>query len=122
MLATPTASATACCGLNNVGPGRDDDEQLGAQPMAFAGQSLEPCRCRVQLDVASATPQLAFSCDQLEVRNDSWTFESVRANHPVPPRAVSFFEVQIKTAGIIQVLLWRQSHCIPCRLSFCDVI
>eukprot|EP00051_Salpingoeca_urceolata_P020302 m.303270 g.303270 ORF g.303270 m.303270 type:complete len:307 (+) comp19591_c0_seq5:3706-4626(+) len=51
----------------------------------------------------------SFWCP-LQVRNDSWTFESVRANHPVPPRAVSFFEVQIKTAGIIQIG-WANRKC-----------
>ena len=55
-----------------------------------------------------------LSSDQLEVINFNWTFESVHATHPVGRRSHThgtkptgwYYEVYIKTQGILQIGKW----------------
>ncbi|XP_071492443.1 uncharacterized protein [Diadema antillarum] len=71
----------------------------------------------VCLDVMSRTPSLLVSADHLEVRNDSWTFESIlaRTSLPVPRKhkkkpAGWYYEVELKSSGIIQIG-WATKKC-----------
>eukprot|EP00126_Sphaerothecum_destruens_P003623 Sdes_comp17390_c0_seq1m6599 len=92
----------------------------------------------VELDSSSKTRNLLLSSDRLEIRNESWTFESIRATCGVPsgqshaspepetqpetepetqdePRdplpKIWYFEVEIFTDGIIQIG-WSSPDCI----------
>jgi hypothetical protein len=51
------------------------------------------------------TPQLLISPDRVEVRNDSWTFESIRGNIPIPANSTGkyAYETILFSDGIIQV-------------------
>ncbi|KAJ3414201.1 hypothetical protein HDV05_006906 [Chytridiales sp. JEL 0842] len=64
----------------------------------------------VQPDLKSITPYLFVSKANNEVRNDSWTFESVRATIGVTKSGKYGFEVQLHTDGIIQ-LGWATNSC-----------
>ncbi|KAJ3094404.1 hypothetical protein HDU97_008117 [Phlyctochytrium planicorne] len=53
---------------------------------------------------------LALSHDRREVRNDSWTFESIRANYSVSRAGKYSFEVKLMSNEIIQVG-WASADC-----------
>ncbi|XP_033109780.1 uncharacterized protein LOC117111027 isoform X2 [Anneissia japonica] len=62
----------------------------------------------VRLDLTTKTPALIFSANALEVRNDSWTFESILANVAVPSQGLIlpngwYFEVELRSSGIVQI-------------------
>ncbi|KAJ1569078.1 hypothetical protein HK405_010191 [Cladochytrium tenue] len=57
----------------------------------------------VSADLNSVTPYLCLSKNKMEVRNDSWTFESVRATHGVTGSGKYAFEAHLNTDGIMQV-------------------
>ncbi|KAJ3007231.1 UNVERIFIED_CONTAM: hypothetical protein HDU68_003633, partial [Siphonaria sp. JEL0065] len=56
-----------------------------------------------EVDLNSMTPFLYWSKDKLEVRNDSWTFESARCNVSVTGEGKYAYEVTLNTDGIIQI-------------------
>ncbi|KAJ3191602.1 hypothetical protein HK101_007565 [Irineochytrium annulatum] len=56
----------------------------------------------LMLDILSMTSYLTISSNLMEVRNDSWTFESIRANWAVTGTGRFAFEIELTTAGIIQ--------------------
>ncbi|XP_030841407.1 uncharacterized protein LOC591592 isoform X2 [Strongylocentrotus purpuratus] len=76
----------------------------------------------VKLDVTTRTPALLVSADHLEIRNDSWTFESIIAVNPLPHVKDGevqstnkhlegwYYEVEVKSNGIIQVG-WATKQC-----------
>ncbi|KAJ3123503.1 hypothetical protein HK100_011586, partial [Physocladia obscura] len=64
----------------------------------------------VELDMETFTPYLYWSKDLMEIRNDSWTFESVRANTFVRGSGKYVYEVVLNTDGIIQ-LGWASKSC-----------
>ncbi|KAI9328201.1 hypothetical protein DFJ73DRAFT_862136 [Zopfochytrium polystomum] len=57
----------------------------------------------VEVDVPSMTPYLCLSGARSEVRNESWTFESMRANYGVQGSGKYAYEVLLSTDGILQV-------------------
>ncbi|KAJ3344327.1 hypothetical protein HDU93_000117 [Gonapodya sp. JEL0774] len=64
----------------------------------------------VQLNCWDKTYALLVSRDHLEVRNESWTFESIRATHGVSGSGRFAFEVELRTDGIIQIG-WATKDC-----------
>lgn len=57
----------------------------------------------VGLDLNSITPYLCISRNKMEVRNDSWTFESVRGTVSISGSGKYGYEVLLSTDGIMQV-------------------
>ncbi|KAJ3234857.1 hypothetical protein HDU81_001071 [Chytriomyces hyalinus] len=68
------------------------------------------CHAGVRLDLESITPYLCWSKDRMEVRNDSWTFESVRSQVGVKGIGKFAYEILIHTDGIIQIG-WATAQC-----------
>lgn len=71
----------------------------------------------VKLDITTRTPALLISADHLEVRNDSWTFESILAVNHLPTVKGEdsqpegwYYEVELKSNGIVQVG-WALKRC-----------
>ncbi|KXS20408.1 ARM repeat-containing protein [Gonapodya prolifera JEL478] len=64
----------------------------------------------VQLNCWDKTYSLLVSRDHLEIRNESWTFESIRATHGVSHSGQFAFEVELRTDGIIQIG-WATRNC-----------
>ena len=59
---------------------------------------------KIQFGLEHSTPDLFFSANNLQIRNDSWTVESARSGAPVPTTGKWFFEVLLLTSeGGIQV-------------------
>ncbi|KAI9334579.1 concanavalin A-like lectin/glucanase domain-containing protein [Obelidium mucronatum] len=63
-----------------------------------------------EINLDSMTPFLYLSKNKLELRNDSWTFESARCNVSVSGHGKYAFEVTLNTDGIIQVG-WATENC-----------
>ncbi|KAJ3292547.1 hypothetical protein HDU79_001346 [Rhizoclosmatium sp. JEL0117] len=64
-----------------------------------------------EIDIESITPYLYWSKNKMEVRNDSWTFESARCNVCVSREGKYAFEVKLMTDGIIQIG-WATEDCV----------
>ncbi|KAJ3291789.1 hypothetical protein HK104_005803 [Borealophlyctis nickersoniae] len=65
----------------------------------------------VQLNVADRTPYLVISPQGWEIRNDSWTFESIRCTHPAQRGTKCAYEVTLRSEGIIQIG-WASKSCV----------
>ncbi|KAJ3239705.1 hypothetical protein HDU78_002704 [Chytriomyces hyalinus] len=87
----------------------DCGRQLGLRT-APEDQNSDAGHAGVQLDLESITPYLCWSKDRMEVRNDSWTFESVRSNVGVKGTGKFAYEILIHTDGIIQIG-WATAQC-----------
>jgi len=57
----------------------------------------------VEVCLQSCTRMVTVSHDRLGIRNDSWSFESVRATHHALPGSRAYYEVLIESQGIVQV-------------------
>ncbi|XP_071946747.1 uncharacterized protein [Antedon mediterranea] len=71
--------------------------------------------CTVRLDLTTKTPALICSGNALDVRNDSWTFESILGNISVPSAGKHlpigwYFEVELYSSGIVQIG-WATRQC-----------
>ncbi|XP_035674331.1 uncharacterized protein LOC118414406 [Branchiostoma floridae] len=70
----------------------------------------------VVLNPSDCTSALMLSSNLLEARNDSWTFESIRATQPVnrPWESAQpsgwYYEIELKSCGIIQIG-WATRDC-----------
>ncbi|XP_070540294.1 uncharacterized protein [Ptychodera flava] len=70
----------------------------------------------VLLNVSDKTAALLLTGDCLEVRNDNWTFESIRTQLPVNVSEMDeiplgwYYEVTLKSSSIMQVG-WASKHC-----------
>ncbi|XP_066278423.1 uncharacterized protein [Branchiostoma lanceolatum] len=70
----------------------------------------------VVLNPADCTSALMLSSNLLEARNDSWTFESIRATQPVnrpwenTQPSGWYYEIELKSCGIIQIG-WATKDC-----------
>ncbi|KAJ3218492.1 hypothetical protein HDU67_005294 [Dinochytrium kinnereticum] len=67
--------------------------------MSYPCESLE----HSHLDRGSMTPYISISHDGFEIRNDSWTFESVRAIRSASLHGKYCFEVELRSSSIVQV-------------------
>lgn len=61
--------------------------------------------------LAVATPSVSFSYCGWEIRNDVWTFESVRAKYGKIGAGRHVYEVELNTDGIIQIG-WSDGNCV----------
>ncbi|KAI9142538.1 hypothetical protein BKA69DRAFT_258308 [Paraphysoderma sedebokerense] len=57
----------------------------------------------IRIGEEGTSPNVAISDNGLEVRNDKWTFESVRATHGVRSSGKYMYEVVLSTDGLIQI-------------------
>ncbi|CAG8496149.1 10015_t:CDS:10 [Paraglomus brasilianum] len=55
------------------------------------------------LDRLSSTRHFRLSGDRITCRNDSWTFETIRANRGVTKRGRYAYEVRLRTGGLVQI-------------------
>ncbi|KAJ3353312.1 hypothetical protein HDU83_006992, partial [Entophlyctis luteolus] len=64
----------------------------------------------VEISLSTVTPYLFWSRNKMEIRNDSWTFESARTNASVSKKGKFAYEIVLRTDGIIQVG-WATASC-----------
>ena len=65
---------------------------------------------RAEIDVEKSTLRLSTTPDRLGARNDSWGFESARANKAAAGGGLFYYEAVVMSKGIVQIG-WASSSC-----------
>eukprot|EP00123_Amoebidium_parasiticum_P017132 comp23721_c0_seq1/m.40852 comp23721_c0_seq1/g.40852 ORF comp23721_c0_seq1/g.40852 comp23721_c0_seq1/m.40852 type:complete len:1427 (-) comp23721_c0_seq1:80-4360(-) len=111
-VAMPTTSATNGSGRNVISPGSPQPDRPVTLPSWMTAMSSW-----VELNATDKTPGLVLSPDNLTVRNDNWTFESIRGTVYVGALGSDAevggrvgYEVTLMTSGIMQ-MGWASPHC-----------